>query len=89
MDKFLINLSELEKAIDYVKKIHSKSPERLINNVKEILTTAKKDFEKNIESIEKLNREEFELVKIISKNVSNYIVPVLLYFLTNIYDMFN
>ncbi|MFX0022781.1 MAG: Rab family GTPase [Candidatus Hermodarchaeota archaeon] len=67
MDQFLINLSELEKTINHLKKIHSKSPETLISNVKKLLITAKKDFEQNIELIEKLNREEFELVKIISK----------------------
>lgn len=68
MDKFLINLSELNKTIDHVKKIHSKSPESLIISLKELLITAKKDFEQNFDSIEKLNREEFELVKIISKS---------------------
>ena len=67
MDQFLINLSELEKTINHIKKTHSKSPESLINSLKELLITARKDFEQNIDSIEKLNREEFELVKIISK----------------------
>jgi small GTP-binding protein len=67
MDQFLINLSELEKTIDHVKKLHSKSPESLISSLKELLITAKKDFEQNVESLEKLNIEEFELVKIISK----------------------
>ncbi|MFX0005338.1 MAG: Rab family GTPase [Promethearchaeota archaeon] len=67
MDQFLINLSELEKTINHIKKTHSKSPESLINSLKELLINAKKDFEQNIDYIEKLNREEFELVKIISK----------------------
>ncbi|MFX1418287.1 MAG: Rab family GTPase [Promethearchaeota archaeon] len=67
IDQFLINLSELDKAINYLKKTHSKSGENLIDNLKELLITTQKDFEKNIDLITKFNREEFELVHIISK----------------------
>ncbi len=67
MDQFLINLSELDKTIEHLKKIHSKSSKNLIDNLKELLTTTKQDFEQNVDLIANLNREEFELVKIISK----------------------
>ncbi len=67
MDRFLINLSELDKTIKHIKKSQSKSVEELIINLKDFLITAKKDFEKNVDLISKLNREEFELVKIITK----------------------
>ena len=67
MDQFLINLSELDKTIEHLKKIHSKSVKDLIDNLKEHLITAKKDFEQNVDSMAKFNREEFELIKIISK----------------------
>ncbi|UCC21116.1 MAG: GTP-binding protein, partial [Promethearchaeota archaeon] len=67
IDQFLINLTELENAINYLKKTHSKSVEDLIDNLKELLITTQKDFEKSIDLISKFNREEFELVQIISK----------------------
>ena len=67
MDLFLINLSELDKTIEHLKKTHSKSVKDLIDNLKELLIITKKDFEQNVDLIAKLNREEFELVKIISK----------------------
>jgi len=66
-DRFLINLSELDKTIKHIKKSQSKSVEESVINLKDFLTTAKKDFEKNVDVISKLNREEFELVKIITK----------------------
>ena len=44
-----------------------KSVQNTVENLKELLIAAKKDFEKNDEFIRKLNAEEFELVKIISK----------------------
>jgi small GTP-binding protein len=67
MDQFLINLSELDKTIHHLKKVHSKEPKNLKNNIKELLITAKIEFEQNVDLMTKLNREEFELVKIISK----------------------
>ena len=69
MDLFLINLSELDKTIEHLKKPHSKSVKDLIDNLKELLIITKKDFEQNVDLIAKLNREEFELVKIISKTI--------------------
>ncbi|MFW9971501.1 MAG: GTP-binding protein [Candidatus Odinarchaeota archaeon] len=67
MDHFLINLSELTKTIEHLKKNYSRSPKELIHNLKELFILTQKDFEQNVNLIEKLNREEFELVKIISK----------------------
>jgi len=66
-DQFLINISELDKTINHIKKTHVKSVQNTVDNLKELLIAAKKDFEKNDEFIRKLNAEEFELVKIISK----------------------
>ena len=66
-DQFLINISELEKTIKHLKKSQSKSVKELVDNLKELLITTKIDFEKNVDLIRKLNLEEFELVKIISK----------------------
>jgi small GTP-binding protein len=68
IDQFLINLSELDKTIEHLKKIHSKSSKELIDSIKDLLITAKKEFEQNVDLMEKLNIEEFELVKIISKS---------------------
>ncbi|MFX1570447.1 MAG: Rab family GTPase [Promethearchaeota archaeon] len=67
MDQFLINLTELGKTINHIQKSHSKSAENLVESLKDLFITTKKDFESNIELISKLNIEEFELVKIISK----------------------
>jgi small GTP-binding protein len=67
MDRFLINLSELDKTIKHIKKFQSKSVEESFVDLKEFLMIAKKEFEKNLDLISKLNREEFELVKIITK----------------------
>lgn len=67
MDKFLINLTELDKTIEKLKKTHSKSGKELIHTLKELLTIANKDFNQYVDLLEKLNTEEFELVKIISK----------------------
>ena len=67
LDQFLINISELDKTIKHLKKSQSKSVKELVDNLKELLITAKIDFEKNVDLIRKLNLEEFELVKIIFK----------------------
>ena len=67
MDQFLINISELDKTIKHIQKSHAKSVIELIDNLKNLFLTTKKDFESGIELISKLNIEEFELVKIISK----------------------
>ncbi len=64
MDQFLINLTEFDKSIKHLKK--TKSVDERINNLTDLLTLAKKDFEKISDLVLKLNREEFELVKIIS-----------------------
>ena len=67
IDQFLINISELDKTIKHLKKTQVKSVQDTVENLKELLIAAKNDFEKNSEYIRKLNAEEFELVKIISK----------------------
>ncbi len=67
MDQFLINLSELDKTINHIKKTYSKSAIDLINNLKNLFITTKKDFEVSVDTLSKLNIEEFELVNIISK----------------------
>ncbi|NVM35396.1 MAG: hypothetical protein HWN81_07360, partial [Candidatus Lokiarchaeota archaeon] len=66
-EQFLINISELEKTIKHIKKTQVKSVQNTVDNLEELLIAAKKDFEKNVEFIRKLNAEEFELIKIISK----------------------
>ena len=67
MDQFFITLTELEKTINHIQKSYSKSIVDLVDNLKNIFINTKKDFTSDIELISKLNREEFELVKIISK----------------------
>ncbi|MFX1390845.1 MAG: Rab family GTPase [Promethearchaeota archaeon] len=69
-DLFLINVSEINKTIKHLYKTYSKTPEELIRNIKEFLITSQKEFEDSVEVIKKLNREEFELVRIISKTKS-------------------
>ncbi|MFW9829639.1 MAG: Rab family GTPase [Candidatus Thorarchaeota archaeon] len=66
-DKALINISELGRTIKYLQKSHSKSPIILVDRLKELLTFSMNDFEESVEFIAKLNREEFELINIISK----------------------
>ncbi|UCD01201.1 MAG: GTP-binding protein [Promethearchaeota archaeon] len=67
MDRFLINLTELNKTIQHIKKSQSTSVEESFIDLKDFLMNAKKEFEMNLELMTKLNREEFELVKIITK----------------------
>jgi hypothetical protein len=67
MDQFLINITELDKTIKHIQKTHAKSVIDTVDNLKSLFITTKKDFESSIDLISKLNREEFELVKIISK----------------------
>ncbi len=67
MDQFLINISELDKTIKRIQKSHAKSVKDLIDNLLNLLTITKKDFDVSKDLILKLNREEFELVKILSK----------------------
>lgn len=76
LDQFLINISELEKTINHIKKKPVKSIQNTIDNLKELLIAAKKDFEKNVEFIRKLNLEEFELIKIVSKTKEEQSKPV-------------
>jgi hypothetical protein len=66
-DKYLINISELGRSIKYLQKSHLKSPVILVERLKELLTISINDFNESVEFIAKLNREEFELIKIISK----------------------
>jgi small GTP-binding protein len=67
IDQFLINLSELDKALIHIKKSHIKSAEEIIDTLKNLLTSSKNDIEQNIVFIEKLNREENELMIINSQ----------------------
>jgi small GTP-binding protein len=67
LDQFLINLSELEKALTHIKKSHIKSAGEIIGTLQNLLTTSKNDSEQNNKLIEKLNREENELMIINSK----------------------
>ncbi|MFX1363330.1 MAG: Rab family GTPase [Promethearchaeota archaeon] len=67
LDRFLINLSELDETINHLKKSQTESILELIDDLKRILINSIKDFEKNANLMIKLNREEFELVKVISK----------------------
>jgi len=69
-DQFLINLSELEKALTHIKKSNIKSVGDVIINLKNLLTSSKNDFEQNLEFIQKLNREENELIIISSKLIN-------------------
>ena len=73
LDQFLINLSELDKTVKHIQKSHIKSVRALIDNLKELFITSKRDFDKGLDLLAKLNREEFELVKIISKTKKNQI----------------
>ena len=67
MDQFLFNITELEKTINIIQKSHSKSVVNLVESLKDLFITTKRDFESSIELISKLNIEEFELVNIILK----------------------
>ncbi len=67
LDEFLINLSELEKAITHLKKSHIKSVEEAINGMKNLLLTSQKESESNLDVLQKLNREENELLIIGNK----------------------
>jgi len=67
LDEFLINLSELEKAFTHLKKAHIKSVEEAINGMKNLLLTSQKESESNLDLLQKLNREENELLIIGNK----------------------
>ncbi|MHA2394498.1 MAG: Rab family GTPase [Promethearchaeota archaeon] len=69
-DQFLINLSELEKALKHLKKSKIKIIDGVTNNLKNLLTTSKNELEGKIKLIYKLNREENELA-IISSRLRN------------------
>lgn len=67
LDEFLINLSELEKAIMHLKKSHIKSVEEVIKGMINLLLTSQKESERNLDLLQKLNREEIELLIISNK----------------------
>ena len=69
-DQFLINLSELDKALTHIKKSKINSVGDVVINLKNLLTSSKNDFKQNLELIQKLNREENELM-IISSTLRN------------------
>ncbi|MFX1572044.1 MAG: Rab family GTPase [Promethearchaeota archaeon] len=60
-DVFLINLSELRKAITHLKKYHIKSVEETISGMKNLLLTSQKESASNFNLLQKLIREENEL----------------------------
>ena len=66
-DQFLINLSELDKALTHIKKSNIKSGEEVCNTLKNLFTTSKNDLKQNNLLIQKLNREENELMIINSQ----------------------
>jgi len=66
-DQFLINLSELEKTLTHIRKSNIKSVGEVIDNLQVLLINSKNDFEQNLELLQKLNREENELMIISSK----------------------
>ncbi|MFX1499583.1 MAG: Rab family GTPase [Promethearchaeota archaeon] len=75
LDRFLINLSELDETINHLKKSHYESILKLIDDLKRIFINSIKDFEENTNLMMKLNREEFELVKVISKFNEGQSIP--------------
>jgi len=66
-DQFLIDLSELDKTLTHIKKLSIKSTSDVIDNLKNLLKTSIKNFEQNLDLIQKLNREENELMIIRSE----------------------
>ena len=67
LDQFLINLSELEKALTHIKKSNIKSTGEVIDTLTALLKSSKSDSEQNSELLQKLNREENELMIINSQ----------------------
>ncbi|MHA2181613.1 MAG: GTP-binding protein, partial [Promethearchaeota archaeon] len=66
-DKFLENITEVERKISQFKKQNIKSTTELVDQLKLALERSKKDCEQKIEALTKLNREEYELLIISSK----------------------
>jgi len=67
LDKFLINLAELEKSLTYIKKSHIKSVGEVIKNLKDLFISSEKESKEYYELVQKLNREENELMIIVNK----------------------
>ena len=67
LDQFLFNLLEFEKALKLLKKSNIKSVSNITNKLESLLNLSKKDFEQDLELIQKLNREENELIIISAK----------------------
>jgi len=67
LDQFLINLSELEKTLAHIKKSNFKSTGEVIDTLTNLLNSSKSDSEQNNELLQKLNREENELMIINSQ----------------------
>ena len=67
IDQFLINLTELEKTLKHLRKSQIKSVKEVVENLKGLVFTSKKNTEHNLDLIQKLNREEKELMIIHSK----------------------
>ncbi|MFX1489208.1 MAG: Rab family GTPase [Promethearchaeota archaeon] len=67
-NQFLINLSEFEKVLNQIKRTRFKSVNEVIKNLMKHLSTSRTKIESNLDIIQKLCREENELMIIKSKN---------------------
>ena len=68
LDKFLINIAELEKSLTHIRKSNIKSVGDAIKNLKDLFLSSEKESQEYYELVQKLNREENELIIIMNKN---------------------
>ncbi|MHA1913638.1 MAG: Rab family GTPase [Promethearchaeota archaeon] len=71
LNQFLPKISEFEKALKLLKKSNIKSVSKITNNLRSLLNMSKKDFEHGLELIQRLDREENELMIIQAKIKKN------------------
>lgn len=74
LNHFLPNISEFEKALRILKKSSIKPISKIMNNLRSLLNTSIKDFERKLEIIQRLEREENELLIIRAKTNKNSLV---------------
>ena len=67
LDKFLITITELEKSLTHIKKSHIKSVDDVIKNLKDLFLISAKESQEYYELVQRLNREENELIIIVNK----------------------
>ena len=67
LDKFLITITELEKSLTHIKKSHIKSVDDVIRNLKDLFLISAKESQEYYELVQRLNREENELIIIVNK----------------------